>query len=261
MQMIELAKNIAKEHSRVIHPTEDFFSKFEYFRHLFPYHEVARRLQQNSTLLEVGFGSGYGAGFLSEKCTNITATEISEDPVIYARALYDKVNFCVASGTSLPFDENSFDYIISFQVIEHIPDSIKFLREIFRVLKPGGEVCLTTPNRRLRLFPFQKPWNSDHVREYSDQGLLKEIISIFPEPYIHRLISRRELMEMEMDRVSPWVSIQHRLTERIFGTTRKHVLINNETDFKTVSLDDFFITKDGTKKCLDLICYAVKSNI
>ena len=46
----------------------------------------------------------------------------------------------------LKFDDNSIDFVVTFQVIEHIKDDEKFVQEIHRVLKPGGKLILTTPN-------------------------------------------------------------------------------------------------------------------
>src|SRR5690606_22611315 len=56
---------------------------------------------------------------------------------------------------------DTYDSVVSFQVIEHIRDDLFFLQEIHRVLKPGGIALLTTPNRRMSL--TRTPW---HVREY-----------------------------------------------------------------------------------------------
>ena len=57
--------------------------------------------------------------------------------------------------------ENTYDCIVSFQVIEHIQNDVLYLKELHRVLKPGGIALLTTPNRKLSL--SRNPW---HIREY-----------------------------------------------------------------------------------------------
>ena len=59
-------------------------------------------------------------------------------------------------------ESDSVDFVVTFQVIEHIQDDEKFVKEIFRVLKPGGKLILTTPNILMSL--SRNPW---HIREYN----------------------------------------------------------------------------------------------
>ncbi|MGB0110906.1 MAG: methyltransferase domain-containing protein, partial [Terriglobales bacterium] len=59
----------------------------------------------------------------------------------------------------------------SFQAIEHISDQELFLKEIRRVLRKNGTALITTPNRLLRLAPWQKPWNPYHLRELTQWQL------------------------------------------------------------------------------------------
>jgi 2-polyprenyl-3-methyl-5-hydroxy-6-metoxy-1,4-benzoquinol methylase len=63
-------------------------------------------------------------------------------------------------------DDNSFDVVISFQVIEHIKDDFNYLKEIHRVLRPGGKALITTPNIKMSL--SRNPW---HIREYTSNEL------------------------------------------------------------------------------------------
>jgi SAM-dependent methyltransferase len=65
--------------------------------------------------------------------------------------------------------DNTYDVVLSFQVIEHIQDDAYYLQEIHRVLKPGGIALLTTPNRSMSL--SRNPW---HIREYL-AGELKKL--------------------------------------------------------------------------------------
>ena len=63
-------------------------------------------------------------------------------------------------------EDNSFDTVISFQVIEHIQDDTQYISEIERILRPGGVALITTPNIKMTL--TRNPW---HVREYTSEEL------------------------------------------------------------------------------------------
>ena len=112
-------------------------------------------------VLEVGCGSGY----LSEYVRALGASVVGSD--VSLPATTPGVPFVRADGASLPFRQ-CFDVVLSFDVFEHIPDSDRHLREVRRVLHPGGHYLLQTPNKvtnsvfetiRWRSFTA---WRSDH---------------------------------------------------------------------------------------------------
>lgn len=93
-------------------------------------------------LLDIPSGPGYfaeqaaGAGFES------VAAEIDESLHVVEGLKYVSADMC----RRLPFDDDSFDYIVSIEGIEHIENQFHFVRECYRVLRPGGRLFLTTPN-------------------------------------------------------------------------------------------------------------------
>jgi SAM-dependent methyltransferase len=87
------------------------------------------------------------------------------------------------------FKDESFDAVVSFDVIEHVQDDLKFLSEIRRVLKRGGELLLETPNRNrlsLKLKSLVKPIkypmilgpNCIHLREYTKEELEEKLMIV-----------------------------------------------------------------------------------
>jgi SAM-dependent methyltransferase len=188
---------------RVIPPSDEagFFSRFEYLRHLFPYSQVARQILPSCELLEIGAGEGYGADFLSSVTRRVVAIDDSVDAVAHAQKAYPHIEFRHAAATDLPFMSESFDYIVSFQTIEHVHEVKRCLAEITRVLRPRGSVFLTTPNRRLRLLPFQKPWNPYHVHEYRSAEMRRMLRRFFCRVNIQGVMAPPEMMAFEKTRV------------------------------------------------------------
>lgn len=120
----------------------------------------------DGSLLEIGCGEGRGVELLAPKVKSYTAVDKIGEVVENLSAKYPKSNFIQANIPPLPFEDNSFDTIISFQVIEHIKDDSTYLEEINRILKPGGKAYVSTPNIKTTL--SRNPW---HIREYTAQEL------------------------------------------------------------------------------------------
>jgi SAM-dependent methyltransferase len=121
----------------------------------------------SGNLLEVGCGEGRGIDWLLPKIEHYSAIDKIAPVVDQLQKRYPKGKFI--SGNIPPLSDyasDSFDCVVSFQVIEHIQDDRLFLKEIHRVLKPGGLALITTPNRPMSL--SRNPW---HIREYTPTEL------------------------------------------------------------------------------------------
>lgn len=169
---------------------------------------------ESSKVLDYGCGSGYGTHFVAPHCRHITGVDISPEAVTYAQQRYHLPNLdyrqiAKAEEAPLPFDDASFDTVISFQVIEHIPDPSRYLEEILRVLKPGGHFICATPDRSTRLLPGQKPWNVWHIKEYSAEGFRRLLADRFSDVEVLRMGGRYDLLKGELQRASfiKWITL------------------------------------------------------
>jgi ubiquinone/menaquinone biosynthesis C-methylase UbiE len=103
-------------------------------------------------VLEVGCGSGIAAQMLAEAGANLTAVDLTPWAVATTRRRLDAFgldgNVREADGEDLPFADASFDLVFSWGVIHHSSDMDRALRELVRVLRPGGELVLMVYNRR-----------------------------------------------------------------------------------------------------------------
>lgn len=121
----------------------------------------------NGDLLELGCGEGRGVDIIAPLANSFTAIDKIGKIVDTLQSKYPSYNWNKGLFPPVPFEDNSFDSIVSFQVIEHVKNDKLFLSEIFRILRPGGVALLTTPNIKMTL--TRNPW---HVREYTADELL-----------------------------------------------------------------------------------------
>jgi SAM-dependent methyltransferase len=148
-----------------------------YLMHIASY-QFARTYCAGRRVLDLGCGSGYGAASLIDIADSVTAVDVSAEAVAFASGRYRAANLSfqkIDEESPLPFHDMQFDVVLSFQVIEHVVDDAAYLREARRVLKTGGVMIIVTPNRGVRLLPFQKPWNRWHVREYAMASLQRVV--------------------------------------------------------------------------------------
>lgn len=137
----------------------DASDNYVYRRSLLAYHYAANAV--SGDVLEIGTGSGYGVKLISPKAKRFITVDKNDPPIdlsAYPNVEFNRIKVPPLEGV----DTNSFDYVLMFQVIEHIRHDFKMLKEIHRVLKPGGKLIISTPNKKMSL--TRNPW---HVREYT----------------------------------------------------------------------------------------------
>lgn len=120
-----------------------------YFEHIQRY-DFSGGYIKNKTVLDLGCGSGYGSRrLLDYKCKSVVAIDIEPKIINFAKKNFPHKNltFKVANATKLPFKDNSFDVVVSFEVIEHIKDYNTYTNEVLRVLRPHGKFIFSTPNK------------------------------------------------------------------------------------------------------------------
>jgi SAM-dependent methyltransferase len=165
-------------------------------------------------LLEVGCGEGRGIEHLAPHVSTYSAIDKIESAIDDLRARYPTGNFVSGHLPPLPYPDSSFDSVVSFQVIEHIEDDKLFLREIHRVLRPGGTVLITTPNRPMSL--SRNPW---HVREYTASELTGLAKTIFAQVDMKGIAGNEKVMayhernRKSVNKIMRWdiLDLQHRL--------------------------------------------------
>lgn len=97
-------------------------------------------------VLDAGCGSGRGTARLTEKGATVISVDIGMNLLQYTRKNYH-CQPALTSILNMPFADNTFDIVFSSEVIEHTPDPMQAVQEMVRVLKSGGRLVLSTPNK------------------------------------------------------------------------------------------------------------------
>jgi GT2 family glycosyltransferase/SAM-dependent methyltransferase len=129
------------------------------------------------TVLDLATGEGYGAALLAQVAESVTGVDIDSAAVEHARLkhYHPKLNFLLGKCESVPLPDASVDVVTSFETIEHHDNHEGMMLEIKRVLKPGGVLILSSPNR---LTYSDEPGYSNpfHVKElYYDE--LRDLVT------------------------------------------------------------------------------------
>jgi SAM-dependent methyltransferase len=155
-------------------------------------------------VLDFGCGWRFGSALLAGYAKTVMAVDSRAERIDYCIRHWALQNVLFKkrgpAARSLPGDA-SFDAVVSFQVIEHVPEARTFLSDLKALLVPGGMLFLTTPNRAYRLLPFQRPWNPDHLREYYLADLKREISSVFNRYEIFGIYGNDQINAIEHNRV------------------------------------------------------------
>lgn len=233
-------------------------------RHLVAYHEAANHI--SGTVLEIGSGEGYGIKILGPESAKYVAVDKYNTPI---DPDYKNVEFYQLNVPPLDkFEDNFFNIVVSFQVIEHIKNDHFFLQEIKRVLKQDGLLIMTTPNKKMSL--TRNPW---HIREYNLNEMEAMISQYFNSFQINgvfgnekvmayyeenrrsvRKFTRFDIFRLQYILPRKLLQIPYDMANRI---NRNKMMKKNTSLVEKVLTSDFFIEK-ATENCFDFFVMAHK---
>jgi ubiquinone/menaquinone biosynthesis C-methylase UbiE len=118
-------------------------------------HELSRPFLPSSpdaALLDFGCGNGANTVLFAEDFATVVGVDVEAERVEQAKAEADRlglsnVSYQCYDGARLPFEDASFDHVVSFEVLEHTRDDSASVAEIRRVLKPEGMITISVPNK------------------------------------------------------------------------------------------------------------------
>jgi ubiquinone/menaquinone biosynthesis C-methylase UbiE len=139
---------------------------------------------EGRTVLDAGCGAGYGTSFMAGNGARwVLGVDISEEAIQCAASGHarDNLEFGVADCTELGLRDDSFDMVVSIELIEHLVQVDRYLSEVCRVVKPQGLYFMSTPNRRISSTADGKASWAFHEREFTPVELADLLGSYFEE--------------------------------------------------------------------------------
>lgn len=251
--VLKTAERVSKEVS----------DNFVYQRSMLAYVEAAKLVE--GRVLEIGTGTGYGVDIIAPNVEHFVTLDKYRSEEL--GALPANVEFLEAKVPPLPFADDSFDCVVSFQVIEHIKRDRAFVEEVRRVLKPGGRFIVSTPNRPMSL--TRNPW---HVREYNAKQF-GELLASFSKVeargvagnervwayYEKNRESVNRIMRFDILRMQWWLprwllQLPYDVMNRL---NRRRLHKQNSALTEAIAMDDYYIT-EVDEHCFDLFYIAQK---
>ena len=232
-------------------------------RSLLAYHRAAEIVEGN--ILEIGTGTGYGVEIIAPKATRYITID---KKVPQERLQLDNVEYYEMEVPPIGFENISFDNVVSFQVIEHIEDDMELVREISRVLRPGGKFVVSTPNAPMSL--TRNPW---HIREYTAQQFEQLLAPLFSSVLPFGVVGNEKIMEyyeknrQGVERITKFdiLDLQHRLPRQLLQIpydilnriNRRRLLKQNNSLTTSITMEDYSVSSN-LESSFDLLFVATK---
>jgi 2-polyprenyl-3-methyl-5-hydroxy-6-metoxy-1,4-benzoquinol methylase len=236
-------------------------------RLLKPYTVVKEEI--SGAVLELGCGEGRGIEEILPRVDTFLGLDKIEEVIETLGTKFPNAQFIKSIFPPIDILESeAFDFIISFQVIEHIRSDRLFLEEIYRLLKPGGMAVISTPNIKMSL--SRNPW---HIREYTAKELEELSKSIFDKVITKGISGNSKVMQYHEDNRKSVEKImkydvldfQHRLPAfllklpyEILNRMNRNTLKKGANELvASISFEDYLVI-ENPEESLDLFYYLYK---
>lgn len=222
-----------------------------YRRHEAVYRAAAKllKLTAGDRVLDAGCGEGYGGELLrTEHGVDVVAVDYDALAAGHVRRAYPALRPLRANLVALPLADVCVDAVVTLQVVEHLWDQPLFVRECARVLRPGGRVLLSTPNRLTfspdgTTNPFHtRELDAAELRDLGGEGLADvEVLGLHHGPRLRTWEAEHGPLVQAQLSAPP-----HAWAEALLGFV------------SDITSEDFVITADDLDASLDLLAVGRK---
>jgi SAM-dependent methyltransferase len=221
-------------------------------------HEAAylalRAYCRDAVVLEAGCGEGYGADLLARDARVVVGLDYDAPTAAHVARAYPAVRAVRGNLAALPVRSSTVDVVANLQVIEHLWDQEGFLAECRRVLRPGGRLLVTTPNRITFSPGRDTPLNPFHTRELAP-GELRDLLAGagFSVEFLGGLAHGPRLAELDAACGGSIIDAQVRVA--VDGAPWPAELRAAVT---SVTAADFVVGTDAVESSLDIVAVAAR---
>lgn len=246
-------------------PTRDVSNNYLFQRKKLVYSKAAELISGN--VLQIGVDNGLAESIIASKVASLTIVDKynrGRSDNSATNMEYHLLKFPSLAGLT----SSSFDYVLSFQSIEHIKDDFLFVSEVARVLRPGGKFIVSTPNKKMSITR-----NPCHYREYTIDEFKNLLRSYFKEVEAQGVYGKENVMqyyELNKKYVKAFTrfdvfNLQYALPRFILlkpykllnRMNRRKMLVENRNLTTKITMDDYYVGK-ATDECFDLFYIATK---
>ena len=177
-----------------------FFASSSFYRGKRPFEKwIPFKRLEGKRVLEIGCGLGTHAQLLSEAGCHLTCIDLTEKAVENTRRRLDlrglRADVRRMDAEQMEFPDGEFDFVWSWGVIHHSADTEGVIRQVFRVLKPGGEFRFMVYHRR-SLSGLYCLGRGLLTGKFFKGMSAREVLSFYTDGYLARFYTRRELHEL-----------------------------------------------------------------
>ena len=220
-------------------------------------YEFAASYVKDKLILDVACGVGYGTRYLCDAGNQVIGVEIDAESIAYAQNRYSQSGctmFVRSDAMMMGFHSNQFDAVCSFETIEHMADVDNFLKEVARVLKPGGLFIVSTP---IVKDSNKNPDNPFHCQEWNPRDFKLLLEQYFGGVELFSQYRRESRLSKWMKRVDIFALRRHILPMVL---VRKMAQITGGRSMDRLELSDIVICEGIVDEASEIVVVASNEN-